>query len=83
MHAHTRLLTRAIEWNANGKSSSFLLRGKDLQFAEEWLMQAAGKRGRQATALQTEYVIASRKRAPLNRVGSLWNALTGRKGKEN
>src|SRR4029453_15253917 len=30
VHAHTRLLTRAIEWNANDKNNSFVLRGDDL-----------------------------------------------------
>ena len=31
VRAHTRLLTRAIEWNANGKNNSFVLRGDDLR----------------------------------------------------
>jgi hypothetical protein len=40
LHAHTRLLTRAIEWNANGKNNSFVLRGDYLRSAEQWLAQA-------------------------------------------
>src|SRR5256886_14997048 len=61
VHAHTRLLTRAIEWNANGKNNSFVLRGDDLRSAEQWLAEAGAQKERQPTALQTEYIIASRK----------------------
>ena len=63
VHAHTRLLTRAIEWNANGKNNSFVLRGDDLRSAERWLAEAGSNKERQPTALQTEYIIASRKAA--------------------
>ena len=63
VHAHTRLLTRAIEWNANGKNNSFVLRGDDLRSAEQWLAEAGAQKERQPTALQTEYIIASRKAA--------------------
>ena len=63
MHAHTRLLTRAIEWNANGKNKSFVLRGDDLRSAERWLAQAGAQKERQPTALQTEYIIASKAEA--------------------
>ena len=63
VHAHTRLLTRAIEWNANDKNNSFVLRGDDLRSAERWLAEAATQKDRQPTALQTEYIIASRKAA--------------------
>src|SRR5436309_7847930 len=60
VRAHTRLLTRAIEWNANGKSNSFVLRGDDLRSAERWLAEAGVQKDRQPTALQTEYIIASK-----------------------
>src|SRR5437773_1177021 len=63
VHAHTRLLTRAIEWNANGRNNSFVLRGDDLRSAEQWLAEAGAEKDRQPTALQTEYIIASRKAA--------------------
>jgi WD40 repeat protein len=63
VHAHTRLLTRAIEWEAKSKSNSFVLRGEDLRAAEHWLAQAGTEKERQPTALQTEYIIASRKAA--------------------
>jgi WD40 repeat protein len=67
VHAHTRLLTRAIEWEAKGKSNSFVLRGEDLRAAEQWLAQAAPDKERQPTALQTQYIIASRKAAARRR----------------
>jgi len=63
VHAHTRLLTRAIEWEANGRNNSFVLRGDDLRSAERWLAEAGTQKERQPTALQTEYIIASRKAA--------------------
>jgi WD40 repeat protein len=90
IRAHTRLLTRAIEWNSKGRNDSFLLRGDDLHDAERWLTQAGTDKEprlpmgrstatattrrkrrprlghhvppqRQPTALQTEYIIASRR----------------------
>jgi WD40 repeat protein len=63
VRAHTRLLTRAIEWEAKARSNSFVLRGEDLRAAEQWLAQAGTEKERQPTALQTEYIIASRKAA--------------------
>jgi WD40 repeat protein len=60
VHAHTRLLTRAIEWEAKGKSNSFVLRGEDLRSAERWLAEAGAQKERQPTALQTEYILTSR-----------------------
>ena len=63
VRAHTRLLTRALEWEAKAKSNSFVLRGEDLRAAEQWLAQAGTDKERQPTALQTEYIIASRKAA--------------------
>src|SRR5438034_6936001 len=63
VRAHTRLLTRAIEWNANGRNNSFVLRGEDLRSAERWLAEAGAQKDRQPTPLQTEYIIASRKAA--------------------
>ena len=63
VHAHTRLLTRALEWETNKKSNSFALRGEDLRAAEQWLAQAGTGKERQPTTLQTEYILASRKAA--------------------
>src|SRR5262249_4457803 len=63
VHSHARLLTRAIEWDTNGNSNSFVLRGEDLRSAERWLAEAGAQKERQPTSLQTEYIIASRKAA--------------------
>src|SRR5215472_5491453 len=63
VRAHTRLLTRAIEWESKGKNNSFVLRGDDLRSAERWLAQAGTKKEPKPTALQIEYIIASRKAA--------------------
>jgi hypothetical protein len=63
VRAHTRLLTRAIEWDANGRNNSFVLRGEDLRAAEQWLAQAPTKKEANPTALQAEYISASRKAA--------------------
>ena len=49
--SHTRLLTRALEWEAKGKNNSFVLRGDDLRAAELWLTEAGAEKERQPTAL--------------------------------
>ncbi|MET0650828.1 MAG: TIR domain-containing protein [Pyrinomonadaceae bacterium] len=56
---HTRLLTRAREWQQGGSDRSLLLRGGDLSRAEALLRDLADKRP-QFTNLQTQYVVASR-----------------------
>src|SRR5581483_3014049 len=37
VRAHTRLLTRALEWEGRQRDASFLLHGSDLREAERWL----------------------------------------------
>ncbi|MEJ2552331.1 MAG: TIR domain-containing protein [Anaerolineales bacterium] len=56
---HTRLQTRALEWDRKNQDGGYLLRGSDLQEAEAWL-SAAKDKDPQPTALQTEYLLASR-----------------------
>jgi hypothetical protein len=60
VHAHTRLLSRAIEWEAKGKDNTFLLRGDDLRSAEQWLVNAGDNSQRRPTSLQVAYIMASR-----------------------
>ncbi|QZZ18992.1 TIR domain-containing protein [Leptothermofonsia sichuanensis E412] len=60
VRAHTRLLVRAIEWERKACNESFLLRGTDLEEAEDWLGQSSGK-DPQPTSLQQQYIAASRK----------------------
>jgi hypothetical protein len=56
---HTRLLTRAVEWESRGRDSSFLLRGSDLEAAEEGQARATDKEP-ELTSLQRQYILASR-----------------------
>ena len=62
LSSHTRLLVRAKEWESRRNDRSFLLRGRDLEEAEEWLSSAQGKEPA-PTQLHTTYVLASRKAA--------------------
>lgn len=57
--SHTRLLVKAMEWEQEGRDDSFLLRGKDLVASEQWLQESADKQPK-PTALQLEYIKASR-----------------------
>ena len=63
VRAHTRLLTRAIEWRSRGEDRSLLLSGSDLREAEGWLAQHDGKKEPAPTALQRQYLLASRRAA--------------------
>lgn len=63
---HTRLLTKAIDWDRTGREESYLLRGKDLLQAQEWLQQAKGK-SPAPIPLQVEYITASQEQ-PRRRV---------------
>jgi len=56
---HTRLLTRAIEWEKRQKGSGFLLSGAEIDQAEAWQVQSASK-SPAPTELQLEYVLISR-----------------------
>ncbi len=62
MRTHTRLLVRALEWDARGRVTGFLLRGESLDEAEFWLTQAVDK-DPNPTALQAEYIATSRQAA--------------------
>jgi len=57
--AHTRLQMRALEWERAGVDRSFLLRGADLNQAEDWIAAAAEKTP-EPTLLQTRYLQTSR-----------------------
>lgn len=56
---HTKLIVRALEWDRNKRKAEFLLRGSDLNRAEEWLVSGADQKP-QPTELQSEYIITSR-----------------------
>lgn len=76
VRAHTRLLVRAREWEKKGRDKSFVLRGNDLQEAELWLTQGPTK-DPQPTALQTQYIIASRQDATKRQRAILGAAVFG------
>jgi WD40 repeat protein len=63
LREHTRLLQRTLEWEGGGRDRSRLLRGRDLRDAEQWLTQQGLGGGRKPTALQTDYIFASRRGA--------------------
>ncbi|MCA9912719.1 MAG: toll/interleukin-1 receptor domain-containing protein, partial [Anaerolineae bacterium] len=58
---HTRLLTRAREWDRHGRTGSYLLDGEEIQAAEHWLAQS-GKNSPQSTNLHQDYIFASRQK---------------------
>jgi WD40 repeat protein len=55
---HTRILRRAVEWEAHQHDNSFLLHGKDLNNAQQWLSRSI-ETPPQPTQLQTQYIIQS------------------------
>jgi WD40 repeat protein len=58
--AHTRWLVKALEWDAEGRDKSFLLRGSELNAAEAWLASRPEGADPAPTQLQREYLLASR-----------------------
>jgi WD40 repeat protein len=68
VHAHTRLLTRALEWESRARDSSLLLRGRDLKGSEEWLLGGAGREPT-PTDVQREFVATSRRAATARQRG--------------
>ena len=68
--SHTRLLTRSSEWLSAQRDRSQLLRGSELRAAEAWLADADSHAFSPPTALQREYIIASRRAS--DRSARLW-----------
>lgn len=58
IQAHTRLLLRALEWENAQQDGSYLLRGTDLDDAQQWLNQNVNKEPR-PTDGQASYIAAS------------------------
>mgnify|MGYP006277733681 CR=1 FL=1 len=56
---HTRLELRAIEWQQKEQDESYLLRGSDLEAAEQWLIQSSSGKEPIPTDLQRAYVATS------------------------
>jgi WD40 repeat protein len=59
-HLSSALLIRAKQWEAGTKNANLTLRGPELAAAERWLAEGADKEPR-PTALQAEYIVASRR----------------------
>lgn len=57
--AHTRLLTKAVEWDQHDRNKSFLLRGAELTRAEALLAEADKKPS--LSTLQREFILLSRR----------------------
>jgi WD40 repeat protein len=75
LHLHTRLTLRSQEWSAGGHDRSLLLRGKELETAEQWLA-AQSARKPAPTSEQTSYILASRAAATRRQRGSVAIGLT-------
>jgi len=56
---HTRLLTRAVEWESKERNNSLLLRGNYLESAEAWMAQSGTKKPA-PNELQGQFILASR-----------------------
>ncbi|MFH7245377.1 MAG: TIR domain-containing protein [Spirulina sp.] len=70
VRAHTRLLVRALDWERHGRDHSYLLRGADLDRANEHLAQGNNQEPR-PTALHHRYVLASAEAEAALREGEL------------
>lgn len=60
VHAHTRWLVKALDWDSHDRDSSFLLRGSELAAAESWLAGVGDRAEPAPTALQREFLYAGR-----------------------
>ena len=60
---HTRLFNRATEWDAKGQNESYLIRGKDLEEADAFIMLGDAGKEPAPTSLQKDYVKAAKKYA--------------------
>jgi hypothetical protein len=63
---HTRWGNHALEWDGNERDRSLLLRGEELERAEDWLGRAEG-RAPAPTDLQRDYIRLSREEAVRSR----------------
>jgi WD40 repeat protein len=61
--SHTLWLTKAIEWDQQGRDKSLLLRGGELRAGETWLGGTTGQSDPAPTTLQRELLLASRQAA--------------------
>ena len=69
LDAHARLTVRAREWDDAARDRSFLLRGSDLEAAEQWLARQ-GEHASPRRAIQVQYILDSRQAASRRRRGT-------------
>ena len=81
LQSHTRLLVRAIEWDSKERKESLLLRGDDLEDAEQWVAQSVN-RDPKPTSLQQDYVKSSRSAEAANRQASQILEAAAKKGQQ-
>ncbi len=75
VRTHTRLLSRATEWENNNFDNSFVLIGNELREAEKWLVEGDQKEPK-PTVLHKSYVSASvRARSVRNRITWLFRVI--------
>lgn len=60
LRMHTRILTRAKEWESNNKGHGFLLIGEELDEAEAWLAGISPQKEPQPLDIHREYIQLSR-----------------------
>ena len=70
-HAHTHWLVKALDWEGQTRDRSLLLRGSELAAADAWLSGVGDSAEPAPTALQREYVFASRA-ASTRRANACW-----------
>ena len=70
VQSHTQLLLRAVDWETRGQDTSLTLRGAALAAAERWLADSAAQSPR-PTALQTRYILQSRRTTDRRRLSLL------------
>ncbi|MEO1665248.1 MAG: TIR domain-containing protein [Chloroflexota bacterium] len=58
VQAHTRITTRAVQWEQMNRDSSYLLSGRELSESQTWLSQVADKTP-PVTVLQSEFIYES------------------------
>ncbi|HEY9881022.1 MAG TPA: TIR domain-containing protein [Leptolyngbyaceae cyanobacterium] len=63
--SHTRLLVRAREWEKKDRHADYLLRGRDIEEAEDWLAHGQGKQP-YPSELHRDYISSSRKAETLS-----------------
>ena len=62
---HKQLLTKALKWEQQKHNLAILLRGYNLQRAEDWLKTAIARRKNPSTSLQEEFIRESLQQPPI------------------